>query len=390
MKMKFRHPLSSLTALVLCLGMLAGNGALFASDDISDETPARIAEPDDQYAAVTERVSYASGIVVKTGVKTEKKHVYRVDLNIYVADDHQYLRIIPTTVSDDDITSEDGSDICGKRGFYLRQGWNTLSDLTFTASKAENLIFKIHSDSSGDCDFYIDNFYLRDVTAGEDLMYLSFDNADDVEKISGISYDGASQRVTVKGFERPEWKPEDELQYEIQGIIINEDFDSLSSMNENTTVETIQNFVRSWEGSHVTDYMLNIFSQIAAYPSEVATDVVDKYYRTEEQGYAVDYKSNKDILMGKVMFETKGIDYIAVMMEELPKVGINPWLSFRMNDAHNVSTKETMYHFSDFFYENPQFRRVLHGSTTNTYYDALLDYSHKEVREYMLAIINEA
>ncbi len=181
-----------------------------------------------------------------------------------------------------------------------------------------------------------------------------------------------------------------EAQDEIRGIIINEDFDSLSSMNENTTVETIQNFVRSWEGSHVTDYMLNIFSQIAAYPSEVTTDVVDKYYRTEEQGIAVDYKEVRDILGGKIMFETKGIDYIKVMMEELPKVGINPWLSFRMNDAHNVSSKETMYHFSDFFYENPQFRRVLHGSTTNTYYDALLNYSLEEVREYMLAIINEA
>ena len=78
------------------------------------------------------------------------------------------------------------------------------------------------------------------------------------------------------------------------------------------------------------------------------------------------------------------------MMDELPKVGINPWILFRMNDAHNIAYKPTMFHYSDFFYENPQFRRVLHGSTTNSYYNGLLDYSHEEVRNYILAIINEA
>ncbi len=372
----------------------AANGPLpgLVVPEIPDEETdlERITEPDDQYLSVTERTLYASGVVFKPGIKLEKGHTYRVDMNIYIADNYQKFRFIIENQKGGDITVEEGSDICGQRGFIINHGWNTMSNLTFTAASSEIFNLKIHSDSAGTSDFYVDNFYIRDVTAKEDLLYMAFDKAEDIPKIKGMDYNGSSQKLSVPGFEFPEWKPEDEIKYKTHGIVINEDFDSLSSMSESTTEESIRNFVRSWEGSHVTDYMLNIYSQIPAYPSEVATDIIDKYHRTEEQGQAVNYKNDSDVKMGKLMFEDKGIDYIKVMMEELPKAGINPWISFRMNDAHNIAYKPFMFHYSDFFYENPQFRRVLHGSTTNSYYNGLLDFSHEEVRDYWLAILNEA
>lgn len=272
----------------------------------------RITTPDDQYVSVTERATYASGIVFKPGFKLEKNHCYRVDMNIYIAQNYQKLRIIIETETGGDATLEEGTDICGQRGFIVNNGWNTLTNLTFTAASDTQFKIKIHGDSAGTSDFYIDNFYIRDVTQKEDLLYMAFDKAEDITKLKGMDYTGASQRLSVKGFEFPEWKPEDELQYDIKGIMINEDFDSLSSMNDNTTEESIRNFVRSWEGSHVTDYMLNIYSQIPAYPSDVATDLVEKYYRTEEQVMPVNYKNVADVLMGKVMFEDKGIDYIEI------------------------------------------------------------------------------
>ncbi len=350
----------------------------------------RVTTPDEYYAAITDRASYASGVVITPGIVMEKKNYYRVDLNIYVVEPKQSLRIMVETVNGGDATDESGIDICAQRGFRLEQGWNTMTNLTFTAGSNEEFRIKIHSDTEGTSDFYLDNIYIRNVSAKEDLLYLDFDEGEDLRLLSGVVFSGASQRISVKGIELPKWSPEDELQYDIKGIVINEDFDSLSSMGESTTEESIRNFVRSWAGSHVTDYMLNIYSQIPSYPSQVATDLLDKYDRTEEQGTAVDYKTVGDVKGAKIMFGDKKIDYIKIMMDELPKVGINPWLSFRMNDAHNVSSMPTMFHFSDFFYEHPEYRRILHGSATNSYYDGLLDYSHKDVREYMLAILNEA
>ncbi len=349
----------------------------------------RITTADDYYLEITERVHYASGIVINPGVNAVKKHYYRVDVNIYVAQDSK-IRILAQTSNGGDVTFEAGSDLNGVRGIDLKAGWNTLTNYTFTATGNDPFVIKIHNDSSGECDMYIDNFYLRDVTDKVDILTWAFDDGEILRSITGMSYPGASQRITMRGIELPKWSPEDELQYEVGGIVINEDFDSLSSMDASTTADTIRNFVKTWEGSHVTDYMLNVFSQIPAYPSDVTTDLLDKYYRTEEQGMKVDYKYDKDVSSAKIMFEDKGIDYIAIMMEELPKVGINPWLSYRMNDAHNIAYKETMFHYTDFFYANPQFRRVQHGSTINTYYGGLLDYSHEEVRDYWLAIFNEA
>ncbi len=349
----------------------------------------RPTEADDYYLEVTERVHYASGVVINPGVNAVKKHYYRVDVNIYVAEDSK-VRILAETRNGGDITVETGADLNGVRGINLKAGWNTLTNYTFTATGNDPFVIKIHNDDGDPCDMYIDNFYLRDVTDKVDILAWAFDDGEILRSITGMSYSGASQRITMKGIELPKWSPEDELQYEIGGIVINEDFDSLSSMDQYTSEESIRNFVRTWEGSHVTDYMLNVFSQIPAYPSDVTTDLLDKYYRTEEQGMKVDYKYEKDVASAKIMFEDKGIDYIEIMMDELPKVGINPWLSFRMNDAHNIAYKETMFHYTDFFYENPQFRRIQHGSTVNNYYRGLLDYSHEEVRDYWLAIFNEA
>lgn len=192
-----------------------------------------------------------------------------------------------------------------------------------------------------------------------------------------------SNNGSVKGY--PPFDPELEAQYDVQGIVYNRDIDFIGTCSAHTTREDIEKYVYGYRDTNVTDFMINVFCQIATYPSDVASDFMDKYHYYREQGRAV---PDNRAVVAHALFEEKGLDYISIFCEKFPEIGINPWISLRMNDAHGVSSPQSVVAWK-FFQENPHLRRVKHGATTNTYYDNLFDYSYSEVREYMLALINE-
>ncbi len=184
------------------------------------------------------------------------------------------------------------------------------------------------------------------------------------------------------------WDPELEKQYEVQGIVYNRDIDFLSScktIGTSISKQMLEDYVYGFKDTHITDFMINIFCQIIAYPSAVGTDFVDQYYYNKDNGYEI--TGNQQ--MAYIMFERKNLDYIKVFCDTFPEIGINPWLSFRMNDAHGVQTPSDVKIW-DFFTQNPQYRRVQHGSVVNSYNNNLFDYSYEGVRDYMLALFNES
>ncbi len=180
------------------------------------------------------------------------------------------------------------------------------------------------------------------------------------------------------------WSEEEQSKYDLKGVIINRDIDFIGTCNANTTREDLENYVYSHEGSQITDFMINVFCQVATYPSEVATDFIDQYHYAQEHG-TIPTNNQK---IAQIMYEKLDLDYVKVFCETFPKIGINPWISLRMNDAHGMDTPESKKDMP-FYYDNPQIRRVQHGSTTNRYYDNLMDYTHDMVREYMLSLVNE-
>ncbi len=192
----------------------------------------------------------------------------------------------------------------------------------------------------------------------------------------------------------PDWDPEFESQYDVKGIIINQDTDfcaTLINTGVTPTKANLEAYARGFAGSHVTDYFICVFSQQTIYPSEVASNYVDRYRTTELAGQAVNFKNEGYVKGAFSMFDLYGLDYIDIWCKTFKEVGINPWISFRMNDAHNRYTAPKItFMTSDFYIDNPGMVRVKHGSTTNTYYDNTLDFTYNEVREYMLAIINES
>ncbi len=189
------------------------------------------------------------------------------------------------------------------------------------------------------------------------------------------------------------YDPETYLEkYKVNGIMLNNDADgTLHNVGGNTDTVTEEDFIGAimqYKDTQVTDFMLTVCNEIATYPSNVWTSYLDKYHQTEENGIAVDYTEAAPCKGAHHIWETLGIDYIGLWAETLNDIGINPWLSFRMNDAHerNVATHWLQ---SDYFHENPHLYRVKHHNFVS-YMDKTYDYTYPEVREHYLQLINEA
>ncbi len=178
------------------------------------------------------------------------------------------------------------------------------------------------------------------------------------------------------------------------GIIYNQDADSLihnvGKRGCKLTVEGMKNYASQFRGSHMTDIMLQLNNSCASYPSKVITDLVQKYHQKLENGIEVDYTDNFWTSGAHHIFETLGIDHIAIEIETFREIGINPWISFRMNDIHDHD-KETSFLLPDYFHEHPEIRRVkYHPEFIQTNADRNRDYGLKFVRDMMLAFMNEA
>ncbi len=200
---------------------------------------------------------------------------------------------------------------------------------------------------------------------------------------------------TLKKSGISDWTEESAEQFELNGIMLNHDCDSLmhsiGGLEDMTTVtpQDIIDLAMQYEGTQVTDFMINVNSELATYPSKIWTSYLDKYYQKEENGIAVDYSTGFNQVTGaQYLWETLHLDYIGLWCEIFPEIGINPWLSFRMNDAHERNY-ETSVIQSNFFHENPHLYRVKHHNYVS-YMDKVYDYTHPETREHFLQLINES
>ncbi len=209
--------------------------------------------------------------------------------------------------------------------------------------------------------------------------------------IESIDYEEvAEQLYSTRGIS--DWNEESEGKYAVNGIMMNNDADgtlfSVGTDPDSVTVQDMIDLVMQYEGSQVTDMMICVCNEIATYPSLVWTSYLEKYYQKEEDGVEVDWTDNRATKGAQHLWENLTLDYIGLWCELLPEIGINPWISYRMNDAHerNVGVSFLM---SDFFHENPQFYRVKHHDYVS-YMDKIYDYTHPEVRDHYLALINES
>ena len=102
----------------------------------------------------------------------------------------------------------------------------------------------------------------------------------------------------------------------MKGIIHNQDADSLlyatGKAGCTLTAEELNNFASQFKGTHLTDVMLQVLNSCASYPSKVITDLVQKYHQKVENGRAVDYTDIPWTKGAHHIFETLGVDHIAI------------------------------------------------------------------------------
>ena len=150
--------------------------------------------------------------------------------------------------------------------------------------------------------------------------------------------------------------------------------------------------------SKVTDMAFAVFQQT----SMVDTTRTDWFFRKlaklEESG-GLSYRGRWTYLMERVpplyrALENFGLDWAEIAVAGCRSRGIRPWIYFRMNDLHSVDDESSLFHDS-FFYEakekgylngNPAYGHPL-GTSGRVEY--LYDFSHTEVREWLLSYLEE-
>lgn len=138
--------------------------------------------------------------------------------------------------------------------------------------------------------------------------------------------------------------------------------------------------------------MICVNNTNATFPSETWTDLAEKYLTKEENGQRVNYSDRKGVpALAYNHFIKNGLDYIKTWCETFPTIGINPWISFRMNDIHDHGEK-TSYLLSDFYHEHPEVRRMgdRTGGFASSYARFAPDYMKELSRTHILDLINEA
>ncbi len=157
------------------------------------------------------------------------------------------------------------------------------------------------------------------------------------------------------------------------------------------TESDVIDFIRQYEGSEISDFMICVNASITWYDSRKTKNIITQY-----KEWVVDGKTSPD----ETDMIVKSIHLLAdfydkygkvpqdYWISELRNMGIRPWTSIRMNDIHETDREDSIL-FSDFYRENRMKNRASHRGAVG-YYEFGLDYMQKEVRDHYLTIIEEA
>ena len=174
-------------------------------------------------------------------------------------------------------------------------------------------------------------------------------------------------------------------------LMINEDadiltrfYDSIDGDVSDLETKSLAYFNDNWKDKGLSDLLFNFDGRV---PSEY-NYIGNRYSLTEFRGETDTSKwVNKNVTSTYNIWNNGGgVDPIALWIAKSKENGINPWLSFRMNDVHYQGN---VISASDFQYEAMQKGWLLKDAGRNDYYKWCLDYTHEEVRQHFLNYIAE-
>lgn len=175
------------------------------------------------------------------------------------------------------------------------------------------------------------------------------------------------------------------------GVAVNVDCDAIWYMyaSNGEKLENVEQMCIDWfdiryKDAGISDIMYHIDQHT---PSKTRQGYMDFYLEAQQTGEKLDDITNRHGgLLDRVYNEHK-VDPYAIWFEQCRENGINPWLSFRMNDVH---APVLGYACTDFYYEAKE-NGWLVGTDAGwgSSYAHCLDYSVPEVRSYFLDYIDE-
>lgn len=176
------------------------------------------------------------------------------------------------------------------------------------------------------------------------------------------------------------------------GIILNDDFAHFISSRHRNNIEVnkevIEAYIDQYRGTQVTEFLINLNASLSYSPSKIIETAYDRYLKKDIKGHPVDF-SDTDLALAYDIYVTKGLDYHKIMLERLKQIGIGAWISIRMNDLHGFReifdprTSDYRNHAVD-----NNLCRTTHRPH-HDYYDKCFNYMIPEVRNRMMAYIDE-
>ncbi|MDC0935364.1 hypothetical protein OAS39_03680 [Pirellulales bacterium] len=170
------------------------------------------------------------------------------------------------------------------------------------------------------------------------------------------------------------------------GVMYNNDGDmSYPSMNTATATQILNDQVGTLAGTPVKTFMYSIGSgsDILHYPTTVANNFGWRTTSLDNTPEWTDRVNN-----GK-HYAQVGFDPFRVVGEKAKSMGMYFIPSYRMNDDHFV-VDPLDYPLTGEFWINNQDKTIGTSPVAGYDYSNLLAYSHQEVRDYRLAVINES
>ncbi len=86
------------------------------------------------------------------------------------------------------------------------------------------------------------------------------------------------------------------------------------------------------------------------------------------------------------LLEQRGVDHLAVWLDQSRQRGVEGWLSMRMNDVHHVDKPQAFWHNS-LWSQHPELRRATYRD--EGWFEHAYDYAHDAVVQHHLALMNE-
>ncbi|MBS1875215.1 MAG: hypothetical protein JSU00_18530 [Acidobacteria bacterium] len=159
------------------------------------------------------------------------------------------------------------------------------------------------------------------------------------------------------------------------------------------TAETISAFIDQYANTQVREILLSANSQRTSFASKV-WDPIWKGYDPKGpddqplfQSTAREARPNARKWVDTAWrLAEQGIDPYQLWIARARQKGLEPWISMRMNDLHNVDDPASYMH-STYWREHPDQRRVPWRFADTR--DRALDFGHPEVRAYHLQLVRE-